>query len=244
MRQVTHALLTRPPLDRISASTDLLSFDLHVLSTPPAFILSQDQTLIKNLSRVQIWLWSLSIPFTVLGLYQTCVCYVLFEILYLEFQGCHVVNFSRFFVFACTSKLNGEGGIWTLAPLLTTYSLSRGAPSTAWVLLLVSSAWTFHLCLLKSQRRERDSNPRALSDKRFSRPPRYDHFDISPSSCLSLLLTGDLYILALLFFYVNTFFQIISFFCDWYFQVLFYPCFCRNSCPIRISSGVVIFIFV
>ena len=48
MRQVTHALLTRPPLDRISASTDLLSFDLHVLSTPPAFILSQDQTLIKK----------------------------------------------------------------------------------------------------------------------------------------------------------------------------------------------------
>ena len=102
----------------------------------------------------------------------------------------------------------------------------------------------FPSLLLKSQRRERDSNPRALSDKRFSRPPRYDHFDISPSSCLSLLLTGDLYILALLFFYVNTFFQIISFFCDWYFQVIFYPCFCRNSCPIRISSGVVIFIFV
>ena len=74
------------------------AFYLHVLGTPPAFILSQDQTLIKNLSRVQIWLWSLSIPFTVLGLYQTCVCYVLFEILYLEFQGCHVVNFSRFFV--------------------------------------------------------------------------------------------------------------------------------------------------
>ncbi len=29
-------------------------------------------------------------------------------------------------------------------------------------------------------RREWDSNPRALSDKRFSRPPRYDHFDIPP----------------------------------------------------------------
>ena len=55
MRQVTHALLTRPPLDRISASTDLLSFDLHVLSTPPAFILSQDQTLVKNVCiRVRI----------------------------------------------------------------------------------------------------------------------------------------------------------------------------------------------
>ena len=30
-----------------------------------------------------------------------------------------------------------------------------------------------------------DSNPRALADKRFSRPPRYDHFDTSPdNSCL------------------------------------------------------------
>ena len=43
MRLVTYALLTRSPL-----STDAsicFSFDLHVLSTPPAFVLSQDQTL-------------------------------------------------------------------------------------------------------------------------------------------------------------------------------------------------------
>ena len=54
----------------------------------------------------------------------------------LEFQGCHVVNFSRFsYKPLILSMSNGEGGIWTLAPLLTTYSLSRGAPSTAWVLL-------------------------------------------------------------------------------------------------------------
>ena len=33
------------------------------------------------------------------------------------------------------STHSGEGGIWTLAPLLTTYSLSRGAPSASWVLL-------------------------------------------------------------------------------------------------------------
>ena len=32
-----------------------------------------------------------------------------------------------------------------------------------------------------TKRRGWDSNPRALSDKRFSRPPRYDHFDTSPS---------------------------------------------------------------
>ena len=34
------------------------------------------------------------------------------------------------------------------------------------------------------ERREWDSNPCALADKRFSRPPRYDHFDISPCSYL------------------------------------------------------------
>ena len=53
MRQVTHALLTRPPLssEKFQLKASFLSshirtpFDLHVLSTPPAFILSQDQTL-------------------------------------------------------------------------------------------------------------------------------------------------------------------------------------------------------
>ena len=33
-------LLTRPPLPRVAER----AFDLHVLGTPPAFILSQDQT--------------------------------------------------------------------------------------------------------------------------------------------------------------------------------------------------------
>ena len=49
MGQVTHALLTRPPLSQMSfipkKSIPSASLDLHVLSTPPAFILSQDQTL-------------------------------------------------------------------------------------------------------------------------------------------------------------------------------------------------------
>src|SRR5262249_16740085 len=41
-RWVTHVLLTRPPL---TASVALGSpLDLHVLGTPPAFVLSQDQT--------------------------------------------------------------------------------------------------------------------------------------------------------------------------------------------------------
>ena len=48
-RQVAHALLTRPPLSSKviwpKPHSSRTPFDLHVLGTPPAFILSQDQTL-------------------------------------------------------------------------------------------------------------------------------------------------------------------------------------------------------
>ena len=49
--QVAHALLARPPL-RINFNQPKSQFvnspfDLHVLGTPPAFVLSQDQTLKK-----------------------------------------------------------------------------------------------------------------------------------------------------------------------------------------------------
>ena len=47
-RQVAHALLTRPPLEQLEASSSLSPLDLHVLGTPPAFVLSQDQTLALN----------------------------------------------------------------------------------------------------------------------------------------------------------------------------------------------------
>ena len=50
-RQVTHVLRTSPPLSIPSICRSFnqgAPFDLHVLSTPPAFILSQDQTLYKN----------------------------------------------------------------------------------------------------------------------------------------------------------------------------------------------------
>jgi hypothetical protein len=46
-RQVAHVLLTRPPLSYPGASTRQAPLDLHVLGTPPAFVLSQDQTLHK-----------------------------------------------------------------------------------------------------------------------------------------------------------------------------------------------------
>ena len=44
--QVIHVLLTRAPLRCQPKSTS--PFDLHVLGTPPAFVLSQDQTLELN----------------------------------------------------------------------------------------------------------------------------------------------------------------------------------------------------
>ena len=43
--QVTYVLLTRSPLTSKKASSLFRAFDLHVLGMPPAFILSQDQTL-------------------------------------------------------------------------------------------------------------------------------------------------------------------------------------------------------
>ena len=43
VRQIIYALLTRAPLNEKASS--LTPFDLHVLGTPPAFVLSQDQTL-------------------------------------------------------------------------------------------------------------------------------------------------------------------------------------------------------
>ena len=45
--QVTHVLLTRAPLYSTPRRM-CFSYDLHVLGTPPAFVLSQDQTLQLN----------------------------------------------------------------------------------------------------------------------------------------------------------------------------------------------------
>src|SRR2546429_4912743 len=45
--QVPHVLLTRSPLGHPGKPG--ASLDLHVLSTPPAFVLSQDQTLHRDL---------------------------------------------------------------------------------------------------------------------------------------------------------------------------------------------------
>ena len=48
-RQIAHVLRTRSPLEFIGIATNEFPFDLHVLSTPPAFVLSQNQTLRKRI---------------------------------------------------------------------------------------------------------------------------------------------------------------------------------------------------
>ena len=50
--QITHVLLTRSPLEYPPKGA--FPLDLHVLSTPPAFVLSQDQTLHRNQSTEKI----------------------------------------------------------------------------------------------------------------------------------------------------------------------------------------------
>ena len=53
--QVTHVLLTRSPLSlqvvTPKGSDKQAPFDLHVLGAPPAFVLSQDQTLYNMVSK-------------------------------------------------------------------------------------------------------------------------------------------------------------------------------------------------
>ena len=75
------------------------------------------------------------------------------------------------------------------------------------------NAWLLRLFYLNFQRRGWDSNPCALSDKRFSRPPRYDHFATSPVSIEAPHL-GACRIIPSLFLSVKPFF---SFF--WFFQI-------------------------
>ena len=86
---------------------------------------------------------------------------------------------------------------------LTTYSLSRGAPSASLGTspkcpnlksICLTRAPHFPQMFANAERRGWDSNPRALADKRFSRPPRYDHFDTSPANLSHRLCQRKMYI--------------------------------------------------
>ncbi len=128
------------------------------------------------------------------------------------------------------------------------FGLLGTSPSEQNLLFYISSSGAF---LSVPQRREWDSNPRALADKRFSRPPRYDHFDISPCIAFNRHSSTAKIILPKKPFYVNYFFQIFSKKFENFFnhpnvpgKPRFYHMSGRRkpSAVIR-SSGVVIFIF-
>ena len=59
------------------------------------------------------------------------LCFLAATCLYYHKPFCLSRTFSSFLSFFNSQNPNWEGGIWTLAPLLTTYSLSRGAPSAS-----------------------------------------------------------------------------------------------------------------
>ena len=62
-RQIAHVLLTLAPLDIPRIATKYTPFDLHVLSTPPAFVLSQNQTLRIKSVRFELLMLSPEIRF-------------------------------------------------------------------------------------------------------------------------------------------------------------------------------------
>ena len=192
-------------------------FDLHVLSTPPAFILSQDQTLEFEFSegkfrfrKMQFFLIFLTLLseltlanssfFTALGcLFPDRSLNLLFRIfraaLLFDCQGSSSVCLH------CKRRrrdLNPRAAINDLHPFqgcpfshLGYFSKCLNQHSNlfrfiiSFIILYRNDLFQIlRLHLLFSKRRGWDSNPRALADKRFSRPPRYDHFDTSPCTLL------------------------------------------------------------
>ena len=64
-----------------------------------------------------------------------------------------------------------------------TYSLSRGAPSPLGYFCKYSfkkQTWQIFICQVCFMAERMGFEPMCLLGKRFSRPPRYDHFDTSP----------------------------------------------------------------
>ena len=104
MRQVTHALLTRPPLSHQSIRRNQgASFDLHVLGTPPAFILSQDQTLVKSVCFQFRIAWQFCSCLLFLGSLNLSIQPFLKNLLK-NFQGCCLLfNYQGSFCFSTST---------------------------------------------------------------------------------------------------------------------------------------------
>ena len=153
MRQVTHALLTRPPLSHlkwinlqqaVSIFGRGASFDLHVLSTPPAFILSQDQTLMLKFVLLRNSLGIYLFYRQCLSRLIFCLFKTFFElnrvlvsflsnvlvrkIIFIIFQGCFTVQLSRFLQSVFVSKalsFRAKPIVFIASALLFLYRVSK-----------------------------------------------------------------------------------------------------------------------
>ena len=124
-------------------------------------------------------LFSYQCSFVVLA---TLICYhihsclsttFLFYFVYLVFQE---INERR------RRDLNPRAAVNDLHPFQGCPFGQLGYFSELFTIIHLPSICQIQLCI--DERRGWDSNPCALADKRFSRPPRYDHFDTSP--CFAL----------------------------------------------------------
>ena len=141
-RQVIHALLTRPPLSYESLGFIVTPFDLHVLGTPPAFILSQDQTLNYSLfNPVRLLALPSFFPFTVLGFVSEISISCGFT--HFSFR---IFRVALLFSFQCSVLLCFQQ---LLQYITTTYPCQY----LFWIFL--------HSKIVLKQRRRRDLNPRA-----------------------------------------------------------------------------------
>ena len=112
-RQVVHALLIRSPLS--DHPKTITPFDLHVLGTPPAFVLSQDQTLEFNLLQRSLVVWffyfAWSFRFSRCCLSITKNQLGLFVVSLYSFQGASLLSFGlrsrSFLATALTVYLRG-----------------------------------------------------------------------------------------------------------------------------------------
>lgn len=133
---------------------------------------------------------------------------------------------------------SGEGGVRTLAPLLTTYSLSRRAPSASWVLLQININIIACPSCLYGKRRRWDSNPRSLSESLVFKTSSLNHSDTSPKLELCLIRCAfftdlsDFYIIPSSFLNVNNFFIFFYFFLMSFFIEMFYIILLLNSLKI------------
>ena len=137
-RQVAHVLLTRPPL-RILIKNQNSPFDLHVLSVPPAFVLSQDQTLYYScISR--IFRFVEINPVHNACVITSCVLFSVCTWLLVSFKSSSK-GISRVVTFSCIVRFSRCCAVYSLC--ITSSLLASGLHAILSSSTLFASHWLF-----------------------------------------------------------------------------------------------------